>query len=313
MAINKFPETPSQLSVLPGEIYTGGYASIIPSAGIYYSQPCQLDAGYYIITSPSDISVTAYIYTSSGSIINSGTTESGYCFIIIDQEASNLVLIASSGSNIDFSIQRSGQEFSENPFTSSTIDTVSNTSTYTVPPGTGAVAFLVGGGGGGNSIGAGGGSGYAAYTALSCGSSYPVVIGAGGSVGGNGGTTTIGGVSASGGFTGGNSLPAPGGAGGSGGGGSGGYSPGLGGAGGTDGAPGASGTQGLGGDGSGHQLVGFEGGTGGAGGVYGYGGGIYAGGGGGRAPLGGTPGSVGGGGGGNKSPGGPGAVYIMRW
>jgi hypothetical protein len=272
-----------------------------------YTLEQELAAGIYTFTGP----LTGYnysFYDSTDTLITSGGTAGTAATVVavnLPTPATKL-LVSAVTTNISIVAEVV-------PVASARVITATLlTATASVTTTQSARVFAIGGGGGG-SVSGGGGSGYLSIGTLAAGT-YTCTVGAGGASSGNGSASSIGSITANGGFT---ASGYNGGAGGSGGG------AGRGGAnaasfGGINGDSGVASSQGTGGTGSGVKIQGFVISRAYGGAVtVGAGGGTYGGGnGGGDAYSGGNanggPGGGGGGGSGSGAPGGNGSVLILE-
>ena len=323
------------------EPFTGTTFFTAETSGVFYRVPISLTAGVYEVTCVST-TIATVVFWNGGTFVAQGVTVSGVATIDVGSTVTHIMISIDTGTDVSVGLIQTGIT---QPVLTGVLDTISATGSYTAAsPGIANVLILGGGGGGGTGVGAlNGGGGSASFASIGeytlTPASVAVVVGAGGAVAGDGGTTTFDGVSALGGI---GATSNVGGAGGSGGGGGTTSSPAVapGGANGNPGNP-AGGGGGAGGAGSGTTWAsgvyvhGVSAGAGGAGGTRtlylvqgGGGGGIYGGGGGGNGYSGTNSGGGGGGGGvpgvtaievptaggsGTGGVGGAGRIFVLRW
>jgi hypothetical protein len=190
------------------------FAITCASPNAMYSASNTFEPGIYSVTCVSSTVATVYFHSGVSNLITTAVTVSGSTTINLGSSADRIRVWTNTGSDITVSITLVASPLTNN--FSGTIDTVTTTSTYagTSTSGYGYILACGGGGAGGwgwdggyysQYAGGGGGAGSTGGKLVALTGSLPIVIGGAGlnvngNAGGNGGTTTAGGISAGGGI-----------------------------------------------------------------------------------------------------------------
>jgi hypothetical protein len=189
------------------------FAITCASPNAMYSASNTFAPGIYSVTCVSSTVATVYFYSGTSNLLTTALTVSGSTTINLGSSADRIRVWTNTGSDVTVSITLVASPLTNN--FSGTVDTVLTTSTYTgtSTSGYGYVLACAGGGAGGwgyfgdyytQYAGGGGGGGSTGGKLVQLTGSLPIVIGGAGlnvsgNAGGDGGTTTVGGISAGGG------------------------------------------------------------------------------------------------------------------
>lgn len=206
------------LSVLPvagasSDSGSTAFAITCASPNAMYSASNTFAPGIYSVTCVSSTTATVYFYGGISNLLTTAVTVSGSTTINLGSSSDRIRVWTNAGSDVTVSITLVASPLTNN--FSGTIDTVLTTSTYTgtSTSGYGYVLACGGGGAGGwgwdggyysQYAGGGGGGGSTGGKLVQLTGSLPIVIGGAGlnvngNAGGDGGTTTVAGISAAGG------------------------------------------------------------------------------------------------------------------
>jgi hypothetical protein len=192
MGVNVFP-TPTAATVFTNNRLTVATANTVQTPNI------TLTPGVYTISCVSSTVTTIEFYSNNGTRITGAVTSSGTVTVNLATTVDKCILWTNTGSNIVVSIDRVANILTSSA--SGTLDTISATGTYTGTSASGlAYAVVIGGGGGGSPQGgtAGNAAGIGEKLVALTGS-MPVTIGDGGTATLAGGSSSFGGITATGG------------------------------------------------------------------------------------------------------------------
>jgi len=154
-----------------------------------YGSSINLGTGVYSITCPSSTIATVYFYSGITGLIGTATTSSGTASITLTSAVDRVRVWTNTGNNISIVISQTSSVLVNS--LSTTLDTITNSGTYTGTSDSGyAYVLAVGGGGGGgsgygytNSDGIGGNNGQQSMGIIQLTGNINVTIGGGGAGG----------------------------------------------------------------------------------------------------------------------------------